>query len=862
MSRRYAIFDQSALGADLDIQRGGVLLTTVDEALNISRTCRCTVGALEYESFAELILETDGTALTNRVSVGIVTTDASLSTYVGGDDQGVGWRMGEGQIHHDGGSIASVSAGADGDAIGVLYAPLHDDDGNADVVFYRKPKGGAPELLASVPLPAEMIGKPLFLAGSLGSGTDPGSLKLHLNSGQSDYENPVVGQDAGWWEAPVLPGALRISDAHVISGRDDSPPHTRWEGVIAPTDIVEDRALSFWIWDGRGGSAARGSAVTLDATDPSGLLTPFLGGSYRDQPAVMIDLPAGELLSAGTALGSYVVERIEVVDALRRRITLRDALATFEVPLQRRRIRPDSDPEAAGNWWPCLIGPGFSLPVVLLDQASRIYGIDGTGVEGVARVRERGNPLDPSAEPPDYQVHGGGQTMNLSFEPRGIVTVDAVATGGDFAEPSEPVDIIDGDGDPFDGGAWTATAAAGSPGSPPTFGSGSVTFPHPGHGASCYITHDTAQFEAGKTYRITFVLQFATAVDEFAPGSIIALCRSGSEYDRVRFEDINYYNATYPRTVEWTYTAATTHGVHLHFRAYVTMPHTCIVGGLTIIELPPVVEDGEDGDETDQAVAEQALPLARMAQIGIEQRARKPANVWSMASAEAIDAASGYTGQGFWAREGCTLREYLEALCPGYTASVFLNNAGELAFAWLIDPETVDATGAITLADLLPKSEPTPTWDDMPGLTRRIGVRPNDHVFRDDDLAEDLEAVDWRKRRRLTRPHRITCTYGGPLADGLGHADVAEPLATRLMLREDGQAEADRIGAIAAIPRAFVSCRIRDPRRFDLGRVVTLEAPQWWATPRRLLVVGMRDQRLARRGHITLWGRAPWAPEV
>lgn len=56
MSRRYAIFDAAHLGPQLDVTRGGIVLTTLVPGLSIARTARLTVPAQDFESFAEFIV--------------------------------------------------------------------------------------------------------------------------------------------------------------------------------------------------------------------------------------------------------------------------------------------------------------------------------------------------------------------------------------------------------------------------------------------------------------------------------------------------------------------------------------------------------------------------------------------------------------------------------------------------------------------------------------------------------------------------------------------------------------------------------------------------------------------------------------
>lgn len=136
MSRRYAIFDAAHLGPQLDVTRGGIVLTTLVPSLSIARMGRLTVPAQDFDSFAEFIVYGNaGTSISNRISIGVVTADAGLTDYVGADEFGVGYRLGEGQIHHDGSSVESATVGALGDVIGVRFTP--GEAGEGVITWYR-----------------------------------------------------------------------------------------------------------------------------------------------------------------------------------------------------------------------------------------------------------------------------------------------------------------------------------------------------------------------------------------------------------------------------------------------------------------------------------------------------------------------------------------------------------------------------------------------------------------------------------------------------------------------------------------------------------------------------------------------------
>lgn len=398
MSRRYAIFDQAHLGPSLDVTRGGIVLTTLVPGLGIARTGRLTVPAQDFDSFAEFIVYGNaGTSIANRISIGVVTADAGLTDYVGADEFGVGYRLGDGQIHHDGSSIESATVGALGDVIGVRFTP--GEAGEGVITWYRN---GVQ--VADAALPTELEGQPLYLACSLGSDLEPGDLEIMVNSGRDNFWYPVAGNGAGWWDTPPLIGTLRFGEQPYVASRDEELPYVRYEGGITGTSVQDVRGVNFWIWgDGR---SASGSAAVLDILDSEGRLDGALGLVYRDQPASLRLVDPATGVDAGVDLGQFVIERIEAKGPITRKITLKGPLAAFEVPMLRLAIRPDADPDAVGHYYPMLIGPAFSCPVRLIRQADALYALDAIGTNAIGKVRDNGRALDISA--PDYILRPGG----------------------------------------------------------------------------------------------------------------------------------------------------------------------------------------------------------------------------------------------------------------------------------------------------------------------------------------------------------------------------------------------------------------------------------------------------------------------
>lgn len=844
MSRRYAIFDASAAGADLTVQNGGTLLTTDTTGLSINRSIRLSIAVSEFDHRAQFVVFGDG-ALANKLSIGLANaTFDETASYAGGDANSIGYRVAEGQIHTGGSSVETVATGALGDVIDVI---LRFDGAGGGTVAWRR--NGV--LVTSRALPAGLEDTALDFVVSLGSDVEAGDIRVALNSGRDDYEFPLGDSDLGLYEVPALGNPLRISDVDFLSAPDDAPANARWEGVITRADILIDRAVHFWPWGPS--SAARGSAVSITFTDPDGLADALLSGAWRDQPASVRYTDTD--LAAAIDFGSFVVERCEVVDELTRRLTLRDPLAQFEVGTQRRRFRPDAEENAANRLWPVTLGACFSIEPVLIDDVNYVYAVDSLGAEGIGKVRDKGDPLDQFAVPtPDFTITDGGQTITLAAPPAGIVTIDASVTGDGYV-PDTPVDAVGGDGNPFDGTIgsaptnWDVFRANALNDLPELLSLNRVRF-HQNLTRDSWIQHQTATLVAGQRYRWRVVVDQIAGTSETALTAALLLTQEANQFtDYARITTVGEHVGVY--------TPVSTHDVYLYYSANNFVGGTgldCIVSLAEWIEIPAVDDTGTD-DEVEEALV--PLPLAEMMRQIIEVRGRLPSTSWAQASAAAIDTASGYQGLGFHTVEPVTVRQALDAILDSYTASVYPDRNGVLQVMRLIAPEDATPDGTLDESEML--TPPLPRWDEAPGLTRQLGARRNERILTDTDLVTDEVAVTLRLRRKLARQHRFVLTYGGPLAPGYDHADTAPPIGTRLVKREDGQAEIERVGEIYSRSRSFYGpVRVAGRSDIEIGQVLTTTYPRFGLDAgRALLVVGIRESLLGDTREVLLWGLSP-----
>lgn len=872
MSRRYALYDSAQMGDNLEVTRGGIVLTTDVPSLSIARTARLSVPALDFESAAQFtVYGKAGTPIAGKVSIGVVTADAALDDYVGSDEHGLGYRVGDGGIYHNGTNVEPTTTGTLGDVVTVRFLP--NGSGSGTVTFYLN---GDP--IDTVALPSTMEGVPLYLGVSLGSTIDAGDIQVLVNSGQDWYEFPIDG-NLGWWDVPAVPSTLQYADLPYITHRDDAIPYSRYEGGMRDDRIDDDRGVHYWIW-GRDKASTRASAAVVNVIDSVGYLDNALGGVYRDQPARLKLVDSDGSFDNGFDMGGYIVDSIVATGPLSRRITLKGPLAQFEVPMLRRQVRPDADPDAVGHYYPMLIGPAFSCPVRLLTKADRIYALDGVGTNAVSKVRDNGRALDVSVIPPDWTLLPAGREIQLQNEPFGTVTADAAGTGAGYIPPLAP-DVLNGSGTPFtavdppldlDIEHWVDVDVV--PGFSPQVETqnnreGWARFYSPeGWGK---IKHESAVLTAGRTYRweITvnnirqhaagdppIIVGFTSTETSFTPpwwsanGRMAGL--DGLESGGIIYRD-------YPRTFSGLYTPESTHPVLITWRDYgINAPSliSLFISNVSFLELPEPEDDTED--EADAAVAALARPLEDMLRQGIEERCSLSPDLWDADSAADIDDETGWLGQGYWAHEQVKLLDYVDDLMPAYLASAFEAGDGRLSVARLRDPDVSPLTGVdIGPSDII--NDPQPEWDDMPGLSVSIGCRKNEHVFSADELSD---ALPWAARPKLTNPYRYVRRYGGPLAPGLEHARAADLVDSRLVIPEEAQEAIDYVGKLAQKPRAFFrKIHVPNAGRWEPGQVVRMYLPRWFKDNggwRNVFIVRVQDSR-RDFGYLDVWCTAPWS---
>lgn len=161
------IWNPSDKSADISLSNGNS--TATKTSTGVERGVR----ALGSKSSGKWCLPVLIDRLTeNGIDIGLATSSASLSNYLGFDSYGWGFDSANGKIYHSGSNVAYSTSYSSGDVIEILF--------NADSGELRFTKNGA--VLASGAAAATGLTMPLFAAISFKGNGDGATIKAMISS--------------------------------------------------------------------------------------------------------------------------------------------------------------------------------------------------------------------------------------------------------------------------------------------------------------------------------------------------------------------------------------------------------------------------------------------------------------------------------------------------------------------------------------------------------------------------------------------------------------------------------------------------------------------------------------------------------
>jgi hypothetical protein len=586
---------------------------------------------------------------------------------------------------------------------------------------------------------------------------------------------------------------------------------------------------------------------------------------WRDSPVTLQEInDHTDALSSATTIGNYIVESVDVLGDMEKRIVLRDDLVLLERPLQKKFFYPDADGNAANRAWPTSIGACFNIPLQLYDEAELIYALDSEGAQGIGAVRDRGDPLDIAASPADYTLLNGGQSIQLRYAPVGAVTCDLSVTGSSYDPPDPTPDEIDNDGYPFTGtvgqnpDGWARATDGTTAALPYVDVTGRLHFPQE-YVVQSYVEHYTGQFVSGQTYRIQFEVD---QIQGYVGGTLLN-AKVGVSYLPSTFGSIleattGSGTGIYERL--WTCPPGGPTGIYIYYQgnnATGGAATETIIKNVRVRLLPSITVEDPADDELIEPIT-----LTDFCRQVIEVRGGLPASYWESNDTEVIDAITGYRGIGYHSSDQVAIRLPLEEALQSYTACLWKDSNGKLRVTRLTAPEDYPSeyvTHELRESDMY--TDLVPAWDPAPGLSRALGVRRNWRVMTDSEIVTDDEepSLTLALRRRLGRDFRFVARSGRPLAPGYADAaDSAELVPTLLNDYDDGLAEIDRICEIYSVDRMTYTTSVASEDCPELGSIVRVYYSRYGLQDgEQMLVKSITEDRVNREvKQIVLWGRS------
>lgn len=848
----YTTWDAANLGTGIGLTQSNTVIQ-VETTNTLSQYTRALYGKSSLQFRAELLVW-GSASLTGKTSIGFVNASADTAKPVGGDANGYGYRLAEGELWTSNADVApsgGLPIAKKGDIIGLELDATDSDNPvaswlvNGNLIATQTLAAGTWYIAASIAVP---------------SGTD--TLMCFINGGQRAFDYPSTA--IGWYDIPADLPAVRVATGDFITSADDALPNIPYDGAIDGDSLAISRGLTFWT---DGGTSSRSSTMTLTLLNPNGdydwLAQNDISGL---QVYVVRTDPSGSFDSA-TNVAKANLKSAVIKDDGSIILTMADAISDLDVPLQNALIHPDAEEAAANKPVPIVIGAVRSMSPVLVNANDLVYLLSDRAVIGLGYVRDKGDPWDPNAVPPDYVISDDRKSMTVDdgVAPQGKVTADLSSIGGG-TEPTTADDAWDQDGMPFvDNGSGYPT---GFNITERNFGDNpsNVTMPYPGvvqlHSGLTVAGIDRGTWITGRFYRykITFSCLSYGQGDNYSTLQLMTRgdYGSGVKWTRVqggfgfvdKSPELGGYGGTGPHTVEGVVQGP---GPGL-FGGPNPPPIGLIVAGssgtwhvmdVQFLLIPDVYEPA--------AIWPATLEIAMRGIL--QDRFELDASEWSSADAQAIDQATGYSGIGWNANETITVRNAIDEILPSYGSASWQDRDGDIRFTQLVAPEDAVDSGTPTIEQSEFLDDLIVSVDTAPGLTTRAGYKKNWTILNESDFVTDFIDVPRAVRRALSNTHQGFVASSVPLPNIYRHAISADPLDTCLDAQEDAQAEINRIVTIYSKQRYFYRSQIEDNGTIDVGDIVYIKYNRYGldagkAVQVREIIERPVDNKLT----VTFWG--------
>jgi hypothetical protein len=858
VAKTFARFAGSPIGPALTVQNGGLILTTNAATADNARTAISDVSHSTGGHGVEFVLWGDD-ALT--CDIGLAPTGASLGAALGSIVGSLAWALHQGAIFSGGTSLATgLPAVSKGDIVGVSV-----DLAASTATFWRNG-----ESVHSRALPT--TGTTWHFAASPHTPGGAGRLALAVNAGQWPRRSTSV---PDWRPADAAVSTTRIAEADWLTAASDTPAHARFEGLLDPRSLTITSEIGFWPWGGEPPTGA--GAAQVSAIDPDGVLDALaqndVGGAAVWIGAIDLDVTASEA-KRNDALYSEDLEQ-----AIWTKVNLAPIVANTAA-------------DAAG---------ALTLDKVIANTVSGSHYVEqgftlaDNAIVSVACLVRKG----------EYDVarlgfackNNSGPALAFRFSTEAI-TVASQGTGntavvhrienlggGLYRMALENIDVLTGTGTPRIRATLMDDAGATS------FAGDGVKGTH--HGAFQLVPGAELQpYVASADAPASVAASGGAARADASPVARFVLDRIESHDDARKVLYLTDAHADLDESL--------TRGVFLpNVPTLAWQAQPVLIGAVASVPCLRANSDGSVVWLADSAIADVALVYDRgdimesgtvaftpdRQQLTLQQPSIGPmvADVssigagmapatlaqavtamfdrigkgsYSLEDLQAIDAASGYAGVGYYAGQPVPVRVALAQLMPSYGAW-WQDATGLLRFSRIVDPAGVASAQWAFDLDSSDFGEPLAARpDDAPNLSRRMGYRPNARPLQPGEFVTDLVDVPASRREELGQSHRGIAYSAVPLAARYAHADTAAPVPSTLWRQQDAQAEVDRVCGFYTVPRALYLARVPGMAAVPTpGQVGRIRYPRYGLADGKAVLVRKVDHNPAAGAvELTLWG--------
>lgn len=814
-SRTYAILNDAVKGPLLELSDGALIVSCNAVNTSASRMVRATVGRNTADGgvhgFECVFYGVE--ALGAYAAVGITSERIGLSRRVG--DTGannIGIVPGLSTVNQNGASVATTELYGQR----VVFSVVCDFTNPAipTVSFYAN---GA--FIYSKTISAGTW----FPSVSVGNPADAYAMKAFVSFGQRKLKFPIPSV-VGWYTIEAPPRTVRF-----LPTDSGGLVMDLGAGVLADylPRILNAEAFSFsrrcsvWAWKGRSAGTTF-SQLEIDNLD--GAYDDLADNDYRDA-FVRISVIPMNVATVVYASASRVLVATGVIDKIDSngedslRVTIKDPLVKLQRALQQDMFLPYLDEGVANSPISITLGACRNVAPVLIEQTARTFVAADAPLTNIAVARDKGAPLSPYSNPPQYVPTNDLSGVVVQTIPFGKFTLDISSVGSQVVIPGA-ADVLAGAGE-FN--AWPV------PASPPTGWTGGGTgtrtrinasapfqcslftsqSAEPSVGAyGVWIRSSATVFQPGKSYRITFKIAAASGGSSvygdagIAFGLMLrtALNNSAGNAITPNYRPINVPNSNAFPNYTFTYACASG-GAAQYLYAMVVAPQSAVPGTgygpgrVTFYDLKVELLGQTTAD----------LPLQGITFVDYyreiyERRANMTSAEWSSVTAALLDKPTRAFGNHIDG-QAVTIEAAATAPLASVNGSMYTDANGVICVGELIDPRWFSRPGvkpvAISYAaefDATKIKYGVKVETDLAkGLTNVVGARRNWSPYTDSDFVSDFSTVPAATRTKFKRTSQLLQTSALSLNSSYAHAVNAPPLHTLFDTIEPAIYELDKV---------------------------------------------------------------------